>query len=439
MKKTCIALIAILCCCLMACKEKKEEAKTIELPIEFVDNFGPFDQVWFGIQPNTEADTASNNPWNKTFLKVEGIPQTWTEIQTGDININIYQMVYQSYHNGTITEEWYKEVQQSWNWTPDTLNLSKQPMKIKVGYAYGKDKGGNMQMIIDTNNNLDLSDDTIFSPILIDDFSKLNPDSLAQHPIRITYERLENNQIVEKQASLLIVYDTNYKILFGSLAQHAIARYEGHTISITSESNLGYTKDANITLSDGKEEKVKMMDRIYIGEYITIEDRIYQNKGVDLNRNVLILGTSNLPKEELHSNQVGFKAFPFEGVNFLTNDTIRLEDYKGKYLLIDFWATWCRPCINEMPELKKMYEEVDKSKIEFLGIVCNSRAKDLKKILDENEHIIWPQIFSDESSKINATYQVRGYPTTFLIDPQGVIIAKNLRGEELKKKIEGLN
>ena len=82
----------------------------------------------------------------------------------GDIETNTYQTEYQNYLVGNISRKRYESLQKILNWIPDTLNLSKEHLKCKIAFAYGKDASGKTKMVVDANNNLDLSDDVIFTP-----------------------------------------------------------------------------------------------------------------------------------------------------------------------------------------------------------------------------------------------------------------------------------
>ncbi|WP_407654614.1 TlpA family protein disulfide reductase [Catalinimonas niigatensis] len=106
----------------------------------------------------------------------------------------------------------------------------------------------------------------------------------------------------------------------------------------------------------------------------------------------------------------------------------------GKFIYLDFWATWCGPCIKEFPRLKKLSEQYNKDKFEIIGIVGASKSDAIKKVI-EKRGVNWRQIHSD---KIVDKYQIREYPTTFLISPDGKIIGKNIRGEELEKRLAEL-
>ncbi|AWM33377.1 TlpA disulfide reductase family protein [Hymenobacter nivis] len=114
---------------------------------------------------------------------------------------------------------------------------------------------------------------------------------------------------------------------------------------------------------------------------------------------------------------------------------VSLTDYRGKYVLIDFWASWCKPCRQENPAVVKVYEAYKGRNFDILGVSLdseNSREKWMKAIQDD--HLPWTQV-SDLRGGDNAvaqTYHVQSIPQNFLIDPSGKIVATNLRGEELQ-------
>ncbi|WP_437918106.1 redoxin domain-containing protein [Sphingobacterium sp. LRF_L2] len=117
---------------------------------------------------------------------------------------------------------------------------------------------------------------------------------------------------------------------------------------------------------------------------------------------------------------------------------VNLSDYRGKYVLIDFWASWCAPCRRENPNLVKSYAKYQKNGFEILGVSMDKaadKAKWLKAIQDDG--LTWKQV-SDLKGWDNAAgvlYEIKAIPMNFLVDPNGKIIAKYLRGEELDNKL----
>ncbi|UYQ90992.1 TlpA family protein disulfide reductase [Chitinophaga horti] len=99
------------------------------------------------------------------------------------------------------------------------------------------------------------------------------------------------------------------------------------------------------------------------------------------------------------------------------NSTFKLEDYKGKWLLIDFWGTWCAPCRQELPKVNKFAQSVKNSPdIAFLSVACHDRAEAVTTFMDQEKYT-FDAAMSD--NKIEKNYAVSGYPSKFLVSPSG--------------------
>jgi thiol-disulfide isomerase/thioredoxin len=118
-------------------------------------------------------------------------------------------------------------------------------------------------------------------------------------------------------------------------------------------------------------------------------------------------------------------------------DTLNLSSLKGKYVLIDFWASWCGPCRRENPNVVKMYEKFKGKPFEIFGVSLDKDYDSWIKAI-KADNLGWKHV-SDllywQSSVVN-DFAIKGIPQTYLLDKDGVIIAKNLRGPALEAKLD---
>ena len=135
------------------------------------------------------------------------------------------------------------------------------------------------------------------------------------------------------------------------------------------------------------------------------------------------------------SSWVGKPALDFQ-VTDLKGEEFSLEKYRGQVVLLDFWATWCGPCIVEMPNVKKTYAKYKDQKFQIIGISLDRSIEPLEAYI-EKEGLEWLHYW-DKSNKISGMYKVQAIPSTFLIDGEGIIRKTNLRGHALEHAVEEL-
>jgi thiol-disulfide isomerase/thioredoxin len=135
----------------------------------------------------------------------------------------------------------------------------------------------------------------------------------------------------------------------------------------------------------------------------------------------------------------GYPAPDFSFSTFRGGKELALSDLRGKVVLLDFWATWCEPCMVELPNVKRVYQTYHDKGFEIVGISLDTNEVALREVL-EKEHIPWPQYFDGLGwdNKIARSYRVFSIPTSFVLDHEGVIRYRDVRGEELEKAVAKL-
>ncbi len=148
-------------------------------------------------------------------------------------------------------------------------------------------------------------------------------------------------------------------------------------------------------------------------------------------------------KEELAAAKKTAVGQPFIDFEMQTPEgkTVKLSDFisKNKVTLIDFWASWCGPCRNEMPNVVKAYNEYKNKGFGIVGVSLDNNADAWKKAI-KDLNITWPQMSDLKGWQCEgaALYAVRAIPATFMINQEGIIVAKNVGGEEIAKKLDEL-
>ncbi|WEK21628.1 MAG: TlpA disulfide reductase family protein [Candidatus Pedobacter colombiensis] len=138
----------------------------------------------------------------------------------------------------------------------------------------------------------------------------------------------------------------------------------------------------------------------------------------------------------LKRSEIGSPVF-----NFTQNDnhgkSVTFSEFIGKYVLIDFWASWCGPCRAENPNVLKAYNRYKDKNFTVVGISLDDNEQKWKKAI-QDDGMPWTQLsdLKGAANEVSVYYGIMGIPSTLLVDPQGKIMARDLRGEMLNKKLE---
>jgi peroxiredoxin len=142
---------------------------------------------------------------------------------------------------------------------------------------------------------------------------------------------------------------------------------------------------------------------------------------------------------EIRKKMVVGAKFPDFEEKDLAGKPLSVANYKGKVVLIDFWATWCGPCVAELPNVLKTYEKHHGKGFEIIGISLDKDEKALKTFIEKRK-MPWQQFFDGKGwqSKLGEKYGIQSIPATYLLDGEGKIAAKDLRGDDLEAEVAKL-
>lgn len=258
------------------------------------------------------------------------------------------------------------------------------------------------------------------------------------------------NDAMNVRNYLDILYDSNYKVFEEYTTEYGKARVTGNKAKLDSLANtpLGraqakadslFFKTADDTFHKAvmanKDNFLGPLTMISLFSYLTADQKSWYDEFSDEAKNSQY---GKMVKESVcPDSKVGTAAPALNVVNDKGKKLTFKDLSKGKkYILIDFWASWCKPCRKEIPNVKAMYAKYKKKGFEVISISIDKKEADWRKALKE-EQLAWPN-FRDTDESLATAWKVQFVPTMYLLDADGKIVAENARGEVLQQKLAEL-
>lgn len=379
-------------------------------------------------------------------------PKKYKTISLRNFHIQKSQYLFYKYKNGKYPKSRFLDYCSINN--IDTTRLSRSYVDESILIGIDRTKDSSIVALIDTDNDEDLSDESLLFYKKFDSPEEEVKAIDSLPTIKVKIEYYDGTKIIEKKIDLLINPYKGHLKLSGLLEEApflavSISGYFSGTVEIKDKKypiavindnlSLNYNrKNTRILLSLKPNEllqKTKSDASVYkIGDILNIN-------GVDIKFISITSNGEKLTIQILGKNRdnIGLNISNI-APNFvwkdLSNNDFDLFSLRGKYVLLDFWGTWCTPCLKEIPNLKEAYKKFKGSNFEMVSIAIDKDAQSVKAYIGKNR-MSWIHLFqalSDTSKEApGQVFKVKRFPTTILIDPNGKIIAKDLRGEELIK------
>lgn len=196
--------------------------------------------------------------------------------------------------------------------------------------------------------------------------------------------------------------------------------------------------EADLPDSNGKAAVLLRLGDFYVGRQQNDEAVARYTETISLSPNSHSAKKARRSLNEIEHLAIGDIVQDFT-VSTLQGDSFTLSQLRGKVVLLEFWATWCGPCLPEIPHLQALYSEHASAGLEIVGISFDRNEDPLREFLD-TEPMPWIHILDTEGmqGKLAEQFNVSGIPRSLLLDRDGRIVAKNLRGEKLEAAVRDL-
>ncbi len=373
------------------------------------------------------------NSWETSTTRLIGIPEDWNEYYRKEVLFQRNQFVFQNYKQGNITDSTFTFLLEKRG--IDTINnqYSADPIACFSTLIY-RDKGnGKVEYMVDTDADGDFADEKKHEPLKGVVINRL--ESVIKKVPYMQYELFVNNTTLRDSVPFMVFCnetEKHGKYLAYNFPVYAEGVFGGETF-IVSASKVDFSRftvsGLNNETKTREEEKAKRGDRVnYFGDWYEID--YFDRASMEL-----VLEKVDLARDSI-SPTVGFYAPDFEFAVMDSGKEMKLIDFQGKYVILDFWGTWCRPCVGGIPDLVKLHEELKGEPFEIVSIAVKSKREAFDTLVEEHG-MDWLHAWEANSSgEMVRLYNVNSFPTIVLIDPNGKIIYRDWQLGEVKKLVQ---
>lgn len=405
-----------------------------------------------GPRGNMATIMASNDMIDSMTLTgyphLTNVPDSFTSLKVYTYILYPMQFYFQNYRKGIYSRDFFLNMAKRQRWVlDDTISLTNKIVKNYFSIAVGYDSGHNPKYVVDANCNDDFSDDELNT--LYGSFRTMTSNSK-----NVAVEYFDGVSIKQENVNFLprLSYNSNdSSIEIGfCFPQFRFARIssEGKPYFVCSD---GYSQFKTFYIIPDQ-PNFNAVDRdaeVKPNQFFKIGDLVFSCIGYTQNMDKVIfkreeIKADNMPNKMIVakksipvSEQLGMMAPEIKGINILDGSILSLKSLRGKYVFLDFWATYCGPCIMEFPTIRKAFDMYNSDQLVIFG-VCedNYRGKIYSFLKDKG--VTWPTIVKSDSTTVTKGYNISSWPTNFLIGPDGTILKTNIRGESLLAILEQL-
>jgi thiol-disulfide isomerase/thioredoxin len=441
-------LIIIVSLYSLSCSVNKKSKDKIGIKLEQIINTNVAFNGFFDEIPFSSLDDKFPK-YYKTQMHYEEAYVADSTMVIATLNTDFKKFKYDLFKNGFIEREKFDDLK------IDSLKEKVKPeqRQLIVAVSY---KGNKQILTVDANNNKDFSDD---SPIEFDeDFSLSLNNKLPVYAFN--YKKMyDNEQIVDFNRHIIVYPDTN-SLRLGNTDDELekkpklVVKFKDYWKGRINIQNIDYDiavqggyKPFLTVLIKPDSLKFSKNDIFYnenfsykIKDTVKVANQLFVIDNISNDVSKLTLKKINVSHNTFFGNKIGYTIsnYSLTSLNDRTTTLSEIKESGKKYTLLDFWGTWCSPCKELTPELKRIRKEYSK-RLAIVGIALDANVKSVNDYVDKNKMNWFHAFIARENRKgtIIEELQIKSYPTFMLLDNKNKIIYRGV-GSSALKKIENI-